>query len=205
MTELNGHYNSTYAAVHEPPPPAYVASPWRDLGELNRRYLSLLAEQDRFANDNLGSVTLARLQSMAPAALDAIARCPYALFSLQLPKLGELPTVATQVASQQQTQFVLEVLMFIWHGLRSSPAAMTAMFDLDVTARAVLTNCSAGRLIEIAHHGDTVLRPRWMAHESFWADMINAAECGNARGLRRSILMGRQLLAAERVTRVTLH
>src|SRR5262245_61187417 len=139
MRKPTWNVRSTPDRISESPPPSYIVSVWRELADLNRQFLALVADRRCTASNLLSATSHEAILRLSSEALDRIAQIPCALFRLELFQDEKLRVSGMHDRSASECHFVLATLMSIWYGMRSHPQIVPAVFDLNEASRQALT------------------------------------------------------------------
>lgn len=180
--------------------------------DLNKDYVELMLAEGSLpavAGDLLSSRLLDSLEKIRPAGRDAIAECPYTLFTLgfddqrfwsaSLDESGEHDVEARygmMSASPMQAAFCEIALFMAWHTAQSQRLAARFLFGMPDALIDRVANAPLWKLRRVALDFPGLLAPRWPRNPAFWPDLIRFAEAGDAR-LEAARLLGTQLIAAE--------
>jgi len=97
--------------------------------------------------------------------------------------------------------FANTALFFAWHFTNADEPRIQVqariVLGLDPRIAQLLRRISLPKLMEIAPHVGSTMRPRWLKHPRFWPDLISTASQRSPNKLRAVRLLGRQMLAAE--------
>lgn len=185
------------------------------LYELNRAYLLVLARMPRHWHvaahgSRLPDPVIIALMSLAPDERDAVARCPFSLFSARFhdsdlweqlarpdgveeraPPLDIDPVYANVVAIAQLAFF------FAWHLAHSNAAAARVVFGMSERTLAIFQELTLTRLQQIAIERPDLLAPRWPERTGFWRSLLETIRSTGDAGWTDARLLGLQMLAAD--------
>ncbi len=189
--------------------PVLTTSILSGIQRLNRDYVEMLiddVDEQRLAA-SLPEPVLRGLAALTPAARDAIAECPFALYSPGFEQqdfwrngLCESSSVTTHIGRQavsRQSAFALSALFFAWHVANSQRTAAKVLYALPENAIDMLTRMPLSALQDSACSESSRLVPRWPTNAAFWPDLVRFAALGDARRLHTTRLHGSQLSAAD--------
>lgn len=185
------------------------------LYELNRAYLHALARMPRqwraaAAGPRLPDPVYITLMSLAPDERNAVARCPFSLFSARFHDEGlwsqlahpdgveeragaiDIDPVSASVVAIAQL-----ALFFAWHLAQSNAAAARVVFGMTEQTLAIFRNLTLTRLQQIAIERPDLLAPRWPERTAFWRGLLDAIRPSTADGAGDARLLGLQMLAAD--------
>lgn len=178
--------------------------------ELNREYLQVLLAEPRVPRFGcLPPSLLDRLEALSPTARDAMAECPYALYSLRFDDAGFWEALGEQWDAQSLGQrparsapsaarSLCEVALFLaWHVAVCNPLATGLLYGMPPGVAQGLARRPLRWLQRVAADYPDLMMPRWPTNRCFWPNLIDAAGGGDAQRLRMARLLGSQLIAAE--------
>lgn len=178
------------------------ASYLKEIADLNRIFLDLLRMLD-----GAPSEAALALRDASTDALDVMAACPFPLFVLESAHAGSNDdahslkhSVLVSKASPSVCSFAVSAAFLSWHLARSNACAARALLGLDphrVERLRTMTLTQAQAPIV----GGARLRARWPDNRRFWSLLRCAAADGES--LRAVRLLGRQLMAAEELARIS--
>ena len=167
------------------PADSACARRFRDLHELNRRFLALLiAGHSRpFGTDYwLPDTVRHGLARLGEAELNSLAGCPYALFDLDGERLrfDAYPRAVAARAREPafephdpNVEFARAALFFAWHAAQTDPVFARLALGLEdrgVHWLAALPVTMLGKGL-----AERVLAPCWPHHPTFWPDLVRFA------------------------------
>lgn len=180
--------------------------------ELNRDYVELMLVEGSLpavAGELLPSRLHDALGKIRHAGREAIAACPYTLFTLSfddhrfwtaaLDDSGEHAVeerYGMMSSSLMQAAFCEIALFMAWHTAQSQRLAARLLFGMPDTLVNLLADAPLWKVRRVALDFPGLLAPRWPRNPAFWPDLIRFADAGDAR-LEAARLLGTQLIAAE--------
>ena len=183
----------------------------RDVADLNRQFLELglspdLAGDARFA----WSEPVRRgLLETDEATRGRMAACPFTIFELLLPpdrpgsvaeprrvEDGGWP-VAAGVTASRWLSFVHLALFLAWRLADSAPMATRIALGLPPSVELRLNEMCPSELVHLATWPG-LIRPRWPAHQRFWATLAGAGRRNTSVALQWAHCVGICLLGADR-------
>jgi hypothetical protein len=189
---------------------------------LNLEYLHLLLDAQTPSPcahaDCLSQGLLQSLRRLSPEALQVVAAAPHALYSLGfedqefwLTMLGaaasdsSVPSsslhvaddVATGCRVRRHAAFAEAVIFFAWHLAVANPLAARVTCGLPDAVSKSLQSAAFGRLQSVMHACPWVLMPRWPGNPRFWPDLVKFAAGHDWQAVRRTQLLGHQLIACD--------
>lgn len=180
-----------------------------ELAQLNRMYLGLLT-----ARDELPAATRHELSSASSDALEAMATCPFALFSMAPWAESEVERAAVcgldprceKAIDSPTLSFALAAGFFAWHALRVAPSAARALLGLSAAHFEHLRALPLAKVHAMTYgmvvRSNASFSPRWANNEYFWVMLVRAAKEGSSDAMRAVHLLGRQLFAADAMGQV---
>ena len=171
------------------------------LRDLNLRFLELMRTGSGYRRLPAAELTVVQLE--------AVARCPYALFDLNFSDAvhwqlrldgGRQWQVADDaLIDARAVEFARLALFFVWHAVRVH--GMSAQLTLGLTPPGVQAFRDVGleRLPAVAPAASLQLAPRWQDSGAYWNALFKAAAGRDPSRLERVQLYGLQLAAATRV------
>jgi hypothetical protein len=187
---------------------------------LNVDYLDLLLfELDAPASCKAGlralpSALVPTLEQLPRVAREAIAACPFTLFSLGFERPALLTALlctaqrdireqyATPINQQTLERNFFELaLVFASHVLQMDGIAARILFDMPDDVAAALARAPLWLLKHVASDPQHELTPRWPRNPYFWPDLLAFAHSGDSARLDMTRLQGLQLIAAEQAGR----
>lgn len=173
------------------------------LRDLNLRFLELLRAGCGSAYRRPPPGELTRAQ------LEALARCPYALFDLNFAdavhwQLRLDRARHWQVADEARpeagaVEFTRLALFFAWHAVRVHGVSAQLTLGLPPTTVEAFRAVSLDRLPALAPGASQLLAPRWQDCGTFWSALFRAATSRDPSRLERVQLYGVQLAACARL------
>ena len=186
--------------------------------EMNRDYVELLLAERSLLRHGIATETLPpkvldALERLPLDARQALAGCPYALYSLGFDDLkfwsSALAEDASDAASSSiesrygvlssapiQTAFCEAAMFLAWHTAESEPIAARFLFGMPDTVVRLLCGAPLSRIRRVAIDYPGLLTPRWPRNPAFWPDLIRFADTMDSR-LEAAQLLGNQLIASE--------
>jgi len=147
------------------------------------------------------------LAQLSDGALSLAAQCPYSLFDVAFDdferwrRYCECPSDHLLSVGGRRCVFANTALFFAWHFTNADEPRIQVqariVLGLDPRIAQLLRRISLPKLMEIAPHVGSTMRPRWLKHPRFWPDLISTASQRSPNKLRAVRLLGRQMLAAE--------
>lgn len=183
------------------------------LAEVNHRCLGLLAEQ-ALAPGSQGQPALQQVGELW-RALDErsrwqAARCPYLLVDacfgepqrwrwLSGLRVNDAPHApsASFFTVPQTAALARTVFVYAWSMVVNQPDGAPMVLGIHPDCAGLLGACTVTQVHELAEHGASWLRPRWLKRVRLWRQMLVAAAEDDVANLERSRMQGLQMLAAE--------
>lgn len=185
------------------------------LYELNRAYLLALARMPRqwhaaAPGSRLPDPVCLALMSLAPDERNAVARCPFSLFSarfhdealwsqLACPDGVEERAAALEIDPVYASLVAIGqlALFFAWHLAHANAAAARVVFGMTEQTLAIFQTLTLTRLQQIAIERPALLVPRWPERATFWRALLEAMPRSRDDGVSDARLLGLQMLAAD--------
>lgn len=182
----------------------------RGLADLNAQYLELGLHPEFEADPRFGwsDPVRHRLLATDTRTRERIACLPVALFEVRVDPLplaappariedGGTPVDATRRSSGDRcTSFLHQVAFLAWRLVDSTPLAARVTLGLSAAAEAQLGDLRPSQLAEIALRPN-LIRPRWPAHDRYWAMLVAAARGASDAALEQALCVGVCLFGAE--------
>lgn len=183
------------------------------LAEVNHRCLGLLAEQ-ALAPGPQGQPALRQVADLW-RALDERTRwqaaaCPYLLVDacfgepqrwrwLSGSRLNDAQRApyASFFTVPQTAAVARTVFVYAWSMVVNHPDGAPMVLGIHPQCASLLGACTVTQVHELAEHGASWLRPRWLKRARLWRQMLVAAAEDDAVGLERARMQGLQMLAAD--------
>jgi hypothetical protein len=185
------------------------------LYELNRAYLLALARMPRQwhaapTGSRLPDPVCIALMSLGPDERDAVARCPFSLFSarfqddglwaqLAYPEGVEEPSAVIDIDPAYANVVAIAQLAFFfaWHLAQANAAAARVVFGMSERTLAIFQELTLTRLQQIAIERPDLLAPRWPERATFWRALLETTRVSAGEGASDARLLGLQMLAAD--------
>lgn len=178
--------------------------------EVNARYLEMLACN---ASAALGAGDpVAELRDLSasvdPETRSRLARVPYLLVDMRFRDERWWETARRAPRSRPgcsgdafprvaAVRLARAVLMLVWNGLRSNPAAACVLYGISTPVARVIIQLTLDDLDEIARRHFRQVKPRWEDRRAVWEDLILAAQAENSDPMRACNLHALRLLTGE--------
>jgi hypothetical protein len=140
-----------------------------------------------------------------PAALEALARCPYLLLDVFtagrrwetfLGSVLEEAAPSGYFTAAEGITLLRRTLLLGWHMARANRLGARLLLGMSATCAERLGNTRLQELENLAEQGASGLAPRWEQQPRVWQQLLRAAAQGQALQLRAAQLRGWQLMAA---------
>jgi len=181
----------------------------RGLTDLNAQYLELGLCPEFEADPRFGwsGAVRERLLAAETRTRERIASLPVALFEVTV---DPLPAIApalriedggTAVDGRRSsmdrcTSFLHQVAFLAWRLVDSTPLGARVTLGLSAGAQAQLGDLRPSQLAEIALRPN-LIRPRWPAHDRYWAMLVGAARGTSDTALEQALCVGVCLFGSE--------
>jgi len=184
----------------------------RDVADLNRQFLELglspeLAGDARFAWSEQVRRGLLETDEVTRGRMAA---CPFTFFELQLPpdrpgsvaEPGRVEDIDRPVApgliAGRWLSFAHLALFLAWRLADSEPLATRIALGLPPSSELRLNEMCPSQLVQLATWPG-LIRPRWPAHQRFWAMLAGAGRSNTTVALQWAHCVGICLLGADHV------
>jgi len=181
----------------------------RGLADLNAQYLELGLCPEFEVDPRFGwsGAVRERLLAAETRTRERIASLPVALFEVTV---DPLPAIApalriedggTAVDGRRSsmdrcTSFLHQVAFLAWRLVDSTPLGARVTLGLSAGAQAQLGDLRPSQLAEIALRPN-LIRPRWPAHDRYWAMLVGAARGTSDTALEQALCVGVCLFGSE--------